>query len=95
MADGRQLGMRLSEDLTDRRWIVLKGWLFVVCGLLAAALILIQSPSFLTALLLAVCTWAFSRWTYFLYNVMPTYVNSEFRYQGMRSLFRGTFRRSK
>ncbi|HZH98734.1 MAG TPA: hypothetical protein VEX38_07160 [Fimbriimonadaceae bacterium] len=80
--------MKLTGDLTDRRAILVKGWLFLILGLLAAGVILIRHPDPETALLLAIALWAFCRWYYFMFYVIEKYVDGSFRYAGLGSFLR-------
>jgi hypothetical protein len=79
------------RDLTDRRLIYLKGGLFVVIGLTSTTLLLLDSPELRTALLLALCIWAFARAYYFAFYVLERYVDPAMRYSGLFTLLRGVF----
>lgn len=72
-------------DLKDPRLIYLKGFLFLVCGVLSAALILVESPTVRTALLLGIAIWSFCRLYYFLFYVIEKYVDSGYRFAGIGS----------
>ena len=73
------------KDLTDPRWIKLKGILFLLVGILSAALILLDNPNFKAALLLAITIWCFCRAYYFAFYVIEHYVDSSFRFSGLGS----------
>ena len=75
-------------DLTDPRWIIFKGVLFAVTALLAAALLIAQSPTVSCAALLAVCVWSACRFYFFLFHVLEKYVDPGLRYDGLLSLAR-------
>jgi hypothetical protein len=60
---------RLMRDLTDSRWIKIKGLLFLVIGVIAAVLLWLESPTWKTALLLALVIWSFCRCYYFAFYV--------------------------
>ena len=64
--ENRQRG--LFKDLTDPRWIKAKGALFLVAGLLAAGLLLIEHPGVIDAALLLICVWSFCR----VYYILPS-----------------------
>ena len=70
-------------DLTNRKLIYLKGALFVVTGLLAGGLILVEQPTIRVALLLAVTTWCFARAYYFAFYVIEHYVDPGFKFAGL------------
>lgn len=80
--------MRLTDDLTSRKAIFTKGWLFLVLGLLAAGSLLALNPSWQTALLLGISLWAFCRWYYFMFYVVEHYVDPGFRFAGLFSFLR-------
>ena len=87
--------MRLTDDLTSRRAIFLKGWLFLALGILAGGSLLALHPSLETAFLLAVGFWAFCRWYYFMFYVVERYVDPEFRFAGLGSFLRYLWRSRK
>ena len=70
-------------NLTNPRVIWLKGFLFVVLGLLASMLLVVQLPDNRYAALLAIAVWAFCRAYYFAFYVIEHYVDSEFRFSGL------------
>jgi hypothetical protein len=55
------------KELTDARWIKWKGILFLLVGTLAAILLLLESPTIKTALLLTIAIWCFCRFYYFAF----------------------------
>ena len=73
------------KDLTDPRWIKAKGFLFLFCGALAAALLLLEHPSLSDALLLLICVWSFCRAYYFAFYVIERYVDPSYRFSGLWS----------
>jgi hypothetical protein len=85
--------MKLLGDIKSQRLIVWKGFLFLLCGVLAAAGLLAQSPSWTTAFLLTVALWSFCRWYYFMFYVIEKYVDPEFRFAGLGSFVRYITRR--
>jgi len=80
------------KDLTDPRWIKLKGVLFLIVGVLAAALLLLEAPSWKVALFLAIAIWCFCRAYYFAFYVIEKYVDSKFRFAGLWSFAMYLFR---
>ena len=64
----------------------LKGVLFLLIGMTSAGLILVNSPSLTTAVLLALAIWAFCRAYYFAFYVLEKYVDPGFRFAGLCSL---------
>jgi len=73
------------KDLTDARWIKLKGILFLLIGIAASALLLLEMATIKTGLLLALAVWAFCRAYYFAFYVIERYVDPEFRFSGLGS----------
>jgi len=71
------------RDLTDPRWIKLKGILFLVVGILAALLLWTESPSLRSALLLTITIWCFCRFYYFAFYVIEHYVDPGFHFSGL------------
>lgn len=75
-------------DLTDRRLIYLKGLLFLLCGGLASAGLLLETPTLRTALLLALAVWCFARFYYFCFYVIEHYADGTYRFAGLWSFVR-------
>ncbi|HSU53412.1 MAG TPA: hypothetical protein VLT36_05075 [Candidatus Dormibacteraeota bacterium] len=73
------------KDLTDSRWIKLKGILFLVIGVLSSALLLIEHLTVTTAVLLAITIWCFCRFYYFAFYVIEHYVDPGYRFSGLWS----------
>ena len=82
-------------DITNPRLIKLKGILFLVVGLLAAALLFIEHPSVKVAVLLAIAVWCFCRFYYFAFYVIEHYVDSSYRFSGLWTFFTYLVRRRK
>lgn len=61
----------------------LKAILFLAIGTTAAALLWIDSPTFRTALLIALVIWSFSRAYYFAFYVIEKYVDPTYRFAGL------------
>ena len=72
-------------DLTNRRVLYLKAGLFVVGGVLAGGLILLECPSLKVAALLALTVWCFARAYYFAFYVVQHYVDPTYRFAGLAS----------
>ena len=73
----------LLRDLTDPRWIKVKGALFLFLGLLAAGLLLTEHPSLIDAVLLLICVWGFCRAYYFAFYVIEHYVDPSYKFSGL------------
>jgi hypothetical protein len=76
------------KDLTDPRWIKLKGLLFLAVGLLASALLILDHTELKTATLLAIAVWCFCRFYYFAFYVIEHYVDPGYRFSGLCSFAR-------
>jgi hypothetical protein len=76
------------RDLIDPRLMYLKAWLFLLAGCGAAALLVMESPSFRTVLLIGIVAWAFSRLYYFAFYVIEKYIDPGFRFDGLFSALR-------
>jgi hypothetical protein len=61
----------------------LKAALFVVIGTVSAALLLEESFSWMTALLLVLVIWSFCRAYYFSFYVLERYVDPGFKFAGL------------
>jgi hypothetical protein len=70
-------------DLSDPRAIYAKGLLFLILGLLAGALLLVEHFSWQTAVLLCVCVWAFCRAYYCAFYVIQHYVDADYHFSGL------------
>ncbi|AIE85197.1 hypothetical protein OP10G_1829 [Fimbriimonas ginsengisoli Gsoil 348] len=69
--------------------------MFLLCGILAAAGLLLQSPNWSTAALLGIALWSFCRWYYFMFYVVEHYVDPAFRFAGLGSFLAYLWRRKK
>jgi hypothetical protein len=75
-------------DLANPKWIYAKGVLFLLAGLAASALVIVECPTVKTALLLAIAVWCFARFYYFAFYVIEHYVDPGFRFSGLWSFAR-------
>jgi hypothetical protein len=76
------------KDLTSATWIKLKGFLFLLLGLLAAALLILENPSWKTAGLVVLAVWCFCRFYYFAFYVIEKYVDGQYKFSGLGSFAR-------
>ena len=70
-------------DLKNPHWMYLKAILFVLIGVLASALLLIDRPTWRAAALLVVTVWAFCRAYYFAFYVIEKYIDPGYRFAGL------------
>ena len=80
-------------DISDPRLLYFKGALFVLCGVMAAGLILAESPSLRTAALLGLSIWCFARAYYFAFYVIEHYVDGSYRFAGLGDFFVWSWKR--
>jgi hypothetical protein len=83
------------REIKNRKVIVAKGLLFLVTGIAAAGLLLLENPSLRSGLLLGVAIWAFCRFYYFAFYVLSQYVDASYRYSGLLSLAGYLLRKGK
>jgi len=76
------------KDLTDSRWIKLKGILFLMMGILSSLLLILDNPTFKAVFLLALSVWCFCRFYYFAFYVIEKYVDPSYRFSGLWSFAR-------
>lgn len=80
-------------DITNPRLIYAKGFLFLLCGLTAAALIMLEHPTAKVAMLVAIAVWCFARFYYFAFYVIEHYVDPGYRFAGLWSFGRYLLRK--
>jgi hypothetical protein len=83
------------KDTTDPTWIKLKGLLFLVAGIAASALLILDNPTWKTILLLLLAIWCFCRFYYFAFYVIEHYVDQNFKFSGLISFARYLFQRRR
>jgi hypothetical protein len=76
------------KDLTHPGWIKVKGILFLLLGLAAATLLVLEHPGWKVALLLALAVWCFCRFYYCAFYVIEHYVDSSYKFSGLWSFLR-------
>lgn len=80
-------------DLKNPKVIWTKGFLFLLLGLFAAILLVLQAPRVTVVILLCLSIWAFCRFYYFAFYVIEHYVDSTYRYSGLLSFVRYALRK--
>ena len=75
-------------DIKSPSLLKVKGILFLLLGLISAALLLLLSPDYRVAVLLMICIWAFCRFYYFAFYVLHHYADPDFKYSGLIDLAR-------
>lgn len=73
------------RDIASHRLLVIKGALFLLLGLAAAGILIVEAPRLSTVVLLAIAIWAFARAYYFAFYVIEHYIDVSYRFAGLRS----------
>ena len=76
------------KDITNPTWIKVKGISFLLVGVAASTLLLIERPTWKAALLLAIAVWSLCRFYYFAFYVIEHYVDSSYKFSGLLSFVR-------
>jgi hypothetical protein len=82
-------------DLTNPKLIYLKGFLFLLAGVMASLLLLALHPEWQVALLLACAVWCFARFYYFAFYVIEHYVDPGYKFAGLFAFVRYLLRRRR
>lgn len=80
-------------DLKNPRWIYAKGFLLLLTGILASALLIFEHPTWPVVGLLAVAVWSFARFYYFAFYVIEHYVDPGYRFAGLWDFAKYVFSR--
>ena len=80
-------------DLQSKRLIILKGFLFLLAGIVAAATLLGENFTARNALLLSIAIWSFCRFYYFAFYVIEHYVDPNYKFSSLWSFARYWFKR--
>ena len=81
------------RDLREPRWIIAKGFLFLLLGLLSGALLFAEHPTVKTVALLAIAVWSFCRFYYFTFYVLERYVDPRYKFAGLFSMLQYILRK--
>ncbi|HYF35199.1 MAG TPA: hypothetical protein VD994_07935 [Prosthecobacter sp.] len=81
------------RDLQSTRAIWIKGWLFLVIGVMAAGLLLVEDFSLRKAALLGFCIWGFCRFYFFAFYVIERWVDPGYKFSGLGSFVAYAWRR--
>lgn len=73
------------KDLTSAGWIKAKGILFLLLGITAATLVVLEHPTWKVGFLLALAVWCFCRFYYFAFYVIEKYVDPSYKFSGLWS----------
>jgi hypothetical protein len=70
-------------DIKSPTLLYLKGGLMLLCGVLAAGLLVARLPDWSSVLLLAIALWGFCRAYYFAFYVIQHYIDPHYRFAGL------------
>lgn len=73
------------KDISNVKLLYFKGLLFLLGGLVASLIILIEHPNIKVAVLLGVSVWCFARAYYFVFYVIEHYTDSSYKFAGLWS----------
>lgn len=79
-------------DIRNPTVIWIKGALFLVIGVLASVLLLLNAPQLSVAVLFILAVWSYCRFYYFAFYVIEHYVDSEYRFAGLLDFVRYAWR---
>jgi hypothetical protein len=83
------------SDIQNPKILYLKGALMLATGLLASTLLLFESPTLHTAILLGVAIWGFTRAYYFAFYVIEHYIDPSFRFASLTAFARYAWKQRK
>jgi len=75
----------LMKDMSDPRLLYGKAVLFVLGGIIASVLILLEQPTVRVAVLLGVAIWCFARAYYFVFYVIEHYIDPSYKFSSLWS----------
>jgi hypothetical protein len=78
----------LMSDLTRPALIKVKAALFLLLGISAGSLLIVQHPTWKTVALLLITIWSFCRLYYFAFYVIHRYIDPSYRFSGIGSAIR-------
>ena len=81
--------------ILSKKWIYLKGGLFLIILIMSAGLILIALPSWRIGGLLLLTIWASARLYYFMFYVIEHYVDESFRFSSIYDFIKYCFKLKK
>lgn len=81
------------RDLCHPFWIKCKGVLFLCLGLFAGTLLLVDTPTWRAAALLALTVWGFCRAYYFAFYVIEHYVDPGHKFSGLGAFLQYCWRK--
>jgi hypothetical protein len=82
-------------DIKNPKLIYAKGFLFLLAGVMASGLLILEAPTLKVVLLLAVAVWCFCRFYYFAFYVIQHYVDPNYKFASLWAFALYLLRRRK
>ena len=82
-------------DIQNPRWLYVKALLMLGVGVLASIILILESPTLRSAVLLAVAGWGFCRAYYFAFYVIERYADPTYKFAGLWSFARYAWSRRR
>ena len=82
-------------DIQNPRWLYVKALLMLGVGVLASIILILESPTLRSAVLLAVAVWGFCRAYYFAFYVIERYADPTYKFAGLWSFARYAWSRRR
>jgi len=82
-------------DIKNPKLIIAKGFLFLLLGLMAILVVLLEAPTLRVVAGLGIAIWAFCRFYYFAFYVVEHYIDPSFKFAGLGSVVQYLWRRRK
>jgi len=79
------------RNLVDFSAMKFKAALFLLAGVMAGALLILERPTLKVAFLLVIAIWCFCRAYYFAFYVIEQYVDPGYKFSGLLSFARYLF----
>ncbi|RYG68014.1 hypothetical protein EON80_12505 [bacterium] len=70
-------------DIKSSRLIIFKGFLFLLAGIVAAAVLIGENFSWRNTFLVVIAIWCFCRFYYFAFYVIEKYVDPSFKFSSL------------
>ncbi|HEY8751883.1 MAG TPA: hypothetical protein VIM11_28130 [Tepidisphaeraceae bacterium] len=83
------------RDLQNPKLMYLKGFLFLLIGILSTAMLILEHPTLRNTALLVLAIWAFARFYYFIFYVIEHDVDPTYRFAGLWSFVMYLLRKSR
>lgn len=83
------------SDIQSPAVLYFKAGLFLLVGLIASTILILEHPSLRVTLLLCVSIWAFCRAYYFVFYVIEHYIDPNHRFAGLWAFARYAAKRGR